>query len=308
MIGNEKGVMAMVAAGAIVFGFLGVPIRALNGFGMSAMEIALVRLGLTTLGIIAVAIATDRSAFRVGSMKDLLLFILIGFFKFMSDVTYLNAQISIELSLATLLQMTAPYYVLAFSFFLFKEKVTAKKVFAVLIAFVGCVLVTGVLTGGTEGMNLFGIVCAMLSGLFYSVYIVGCKISSNHGHHPTTTMIYVFLTASLLTIPFANVPHVAGMFLQLDSLMYILLLVFVMTLIPYYIEMWGVEKLSPNIVTMIAMLELVTACFVGFVFFDEVLSPLNILGMCLIVASIIVMDLRFKRKYRAYKERNTETA
>ena len=131
----------------------------------------------------------------------------------MSDVTYLNANLH-RAFLATLLQMTAPYYVLAFSFFLFKEKVTAKKLFAVLIAFVGCVLVTGVLTGGTEGMNLFGIVCAMLSGLFYSVYIVGCKISSNHGHHPTTTMIYVFLTASLLTIPFANVPHVAGMFLQ----------------------------------------------------------------------------------------------
>ena len=83
MSGNKKGVMAMVAAGAIVFGFLGVPIRSLNGFGMSAMEIALVRLGLTTLGIIAVAIATDRSAFRIGSMKDLLLFILIGFFKLM---------------------------------------------------------------------------------------------------------------------------------------------------------------------------------------------------------------------------------
>ena len=81
-----------------------------------------------------------------------------------------------------------------------------------------------------------------------------------------------------------------------------------MYIIPYYMEMWGVEKLSPNIVTMIAMLELVTSCFVGFVFFDEVLSPLNILGMCLIVASIIVMDLRFKRKYRAYKERNTEAA
>ena len=47
----------------------------------------------------------------------------------------------------------------------------------------------------------------------------------------------------------------------------------------------------PNVVTILAMLELVTACIVGFVFFDEVLSMMNILGMCLIMVSVMVIDI-----------------
>lgn len=304
MIEKRNEITAIVVLGYITFGFTGVAIRALNGYGMGAMDIALARLGLTTVGIIAVALVMDRSAFRINSPKDLLLFILIGFFKFMSDVTFLNAQISIELSLATLLQMTAPYYVLAFSFLLFKERISARKIAAVLIAFIGCILVTGILTDRTDGMDLFGVFCAMMSGLFFSVYLVGCQVSSDHGNHPTTTMLYVFLTASLMAIPFADLSHTGSMFLDAGPLMYIIILVVVMTLIPYYIEMWGVEKLSANSVTMLTMIELIVSGIVGYVFFDEVLSPLNLVGMGLIVVSIVVMDIRFKRKLRLYKERN----
>ena len=104
-------------------------------------------------------------------------------------------------------------------------------------------------------------------------------------------MFYVFLVASLLTIPFIDLSCVGKMMMSTDSIPYILLMVFVMTLIPYYTEMWGVGRLSPNVVTILAMLELVTACIVGFVFFDEVLSMMNILGMCLIMVSVMVIDI-----------------
>ena len=283
--------VAVVATGAIIFGFVGLPIRVLNDLGMGAMEIAMVRLGITTIGIAAIALLTDRSALRMDSAKDLVLLVMVGVSKFLTDIACLNAQISIELSLATLLQMTAPCYVMVFSRLLFGEGITVPRIVAVAVAFVGCVLVTGVLTGDIDNMDIFGLVCGILSGLFFSLYLVGCKVCSNHGHSTTTVIFYVFLVASLLTIPFTDLSCVGKMMMNADSIPYILLMVFVMTLIPYYTEMWGVGRLSPNVVTILAMLELVTACIVGFVFFDEVLSMMNILGMCLIMVSVMVIDI-----------------
>ena len=217
--------VAVVATGAIIFGFVGLPIRVLNDLGMGAMEIAMVRLGITTIGIAVIALLTDRSALRMDSAKDLVLLVMVGVSKFLTDIACLNAQISIELSLATLLQMTAPCYVMVFSRLLFGEGITVPRIVAVAVAFVGCVLVTGVLTGDIDNMDIFGLVCGILSGLFFSLYLVGCKVCSNHGHSTTTVIFYVFLVASLLTIPFTDLSCVGKMMMNADSIPYILLMV-----------------------------------------------------------------------------------
>ena len=129
--------VAVVATGAISVGFVGLPIRVLNDLGMGAMEIAMVRLGITTIGIAVIALLTDRSALRMDSAKDLVLLVMVGVSKFLTDIACLNAQISIELSLATLLQMTAPCYVMVFSRLLFGEGITVPRIVAVAVAFVG---------------------------------------------------------------------------------------------------------------------------------------------------------------------------
>ena len=297
MVETNKKAALIVALSAASFGFLGVPVRFLHENGFAPLDITAVRLFVTTIALVLIALVVDRDLFKVRK-KDLLFFILFGFFKLMSDVTLFRAQVTIELSLSTLLQMTAPYYVLVISLFLFKERITLMKILAMLVAFIGCIFVTGVITGGMHSLDFVGVASALISGLFFGLYTIGCKLSSDKGYKPVTTMMYMFLFASLMTIPFANDVKVVESFVDVHLTLGVLSLGILMTLIPFFVSTWGVQKLEASKVSLISVMEVITACIVGYFLFDEEMTVLNIIGMSLVVASIVIMDLKINREIR----------
>ena len=300
MVETNKKAALIVALSAASFGFLGVPVRFLHENGFAPLDITAVRLFVTTIALVLIALVVDRDLFKVRK-KDLLFFILFGFFKLMSDVTLFRAQVTIELSLSTLLQMTAPYYVLVISLFLFKERITLMKILAMFVAFIGCIFVTGVITGGMHSLDFVGVASALISGLFFGLYTIGCKLSSDKGYKPVTTMMYMFLFASLMTIPFANDVKVVESFVDVHLILGVLSLGVLMTLIPFFVSTWGVQKLEASKVSLISVMEVITACIVGYFLFDEEMTVLNIIGMSLVVASIVIMDLKINREIRKRK-------
>ena len=307
MVETNKKAALIVALSAASFGFLGVPVRFLHENGFAPLDITAVRLFVTTIALVLIALVVDRDLFKVRK-KDLLFFILFGFFKLMSDVTLFRAQVTIELSLSTLLQMTAPYYVLVISLFLFKEHITLMKILAMLVAFIGCIFVTGVITGGMHSLDFVGVASALISGLFFGLYTIGCKLSSDKGYRPVTTMMYMFLFASLMTIPFANDVKVVESFVDVHLIVGVLSLGVLMTLIPFFVSTWGVQKLEASKVSLISVMEVITACIVGYFLFDEEMTVLNIIGMSLVVASIVIMDLKINREIRKRKSSVEETS
>ena len=306
MAETDKRAALFVALSAASFGFLGVPVRFLHDNGFAPLDITAVRLFVTTIALVIVALVVDRGLFKVRK-RDLLFFILFGFFKLMSDVTLFRAQVTIDLSLSTLLQMTAPYYVLVISLFLFRERITLMKILAMLVAFIGCIFVTGVITGGMHSLDFVGVASALISGLFFGLYTIGCKLGSDKGYKPVTTMMYTFLFASLMTIPFANDVKVVESFVDVHLILGVLSLGILMTLIPFFVSTWGVQKLEASEVSLISVMEVITACIVGYFLFDEEMTVLNIIGMSLVVASIVIMDLKINREIRKRKTSSEET-
>ena len=306
MAETDKRAALFVALSAASFGFLGVPVRFLHDNGFAPLDITAVRLFVTTIALVIVALVVDRGLFKVRK-RDLLFFILFGFFKLMSDVTLFRAQLTIDLSLSTLLQMTAPYYVLVISLFLFRERITLMKILAMLVAFIGCIFVTGVITGGMHSLDFVGVASALISGLFFGLYTIGCKLGSDKGYKPVTTMMYMFLFASLMTIPFANDVKVVESFVDAHLILGVLSLGILMTLIPFFVSTWGVQKLEASKVSLISVMEVITACIVGYFLFDEEMTVLNIIGMSLVVASIVIMDLKINREIRKRKTYSEET-
>ena len=306
MAETDKRAALFVALSAASFGFLGVPVRFLHDNGFAPLDITAVRLFVTTIALVIVALVVDRGLFKVRK-RDLLFFILFGFFKLMSDVTLFRAQVTIDLSLSTLLQMTAPYYVLVISLFLFRERITLMKILAMLVAFIGCIFVTGVITGGMHSLDFVGVASALISGLFFGLFTIGCKLSSDKGYKPVTTMMYTFLFASLMTIPFANDVKVVESFVDVHLILGVLSLGILMTLITFFVSTWGVQKLEASKVSLISVMEVITACIVGYFLFDEEMTVLNIIGMSLVVASIVIMDLKINREIRKRKTYSEET-
>lgn len=296
MEGSQKVALLLVIIASIMFGFIGVCSRNLHAMGLSSTDLSLVRAFVVTVIMFFFILFTDRSKFRF-QLKDIWIFILFGAFKFLSDFFLFGAQERTSLALATIFQMTAPCFVMVVSLFLFGEKITPRKMSCMLIAMVGLVFVCNILDSSGDvsvGGALFGIA----SGLFYALFMIGSRSVCNHGYDPKTATLYIFMFAMLLSLPTANIPNVAGAFANPDALMYILILGIFLTAIPFFIFYWAGAKISPTTVSVIDILEAVSAAFVGWIFFGEALSPLNIVGMAIILLAIVLMNVSIIAKVR----------
>ncbi|MCQ2079370.1 MAG: DMT family transporter [archaeon] len=309
--GTRHGRAVLCAlVGAVMFGFLGIFTRYLHvDKGVASFDVATLRLLLATVALLLVLVIVERAELRVHP-RDLPFFILFGVFKFLSDGTLFFAMGQINISLATLLQMTAPYYVMILSLFLFRERITAQRLIAVMMTFVGCMLVTGVLIGESR-LDLLGVVSALLSGLFYALYLLGGRVGTRRGYHPVTLLFYYFLfgtvSAMLFTALTSDLPGTLVRLAEPDVLGAALFLGVGLTLIPYYLYAYATANASTTLVSMVSVVELVVATLVGYVFFDEVLSALNILGISLVLGSIVVADVHISRRVRERRAQDAST-
>lgn len=283
-----------VLIGAVLWGFIGFFSRNLYDEGFSPMQVAFTRMLIGTAVLALGLVIFDRTCFKI-HRRDIWIFVFFGIFKILSDLFLFKAQVLIHLSLSTVLQLTSPYWVLIFSVFLFGEKITFKKVFAICMAFLGCILVTGVLSEDVQ-FDTIGVMFAILSGISYATYTTGTKVLMNRGYSANTTLFFVFLISTFICIPFSDVAAIPPLVVDWEVVGNLLGMGVLMTLVPYYLQIYALKYISPVSVNVIGLLEVASAVIVGIIFYGETLGILNFIGMVLIPASIIVMNVDLKRR------------
>ncbi|MCQ2069593.1 MAG: DMT family transporter [archaeon] len=281
--------MAILIA-AVLWGFIGLFSRNLFDAGFTTMQVTAVRMGIGTAVLVVCLALFDRKCFHIRK-KDLWIFVVFAIAKLASDVLLFQAQTMIHLSLSTVLQLTSPFYVFLFSIFLFGDRITVKKITAIVIAFVGCLLATGVLEKDID-FNLIGIVCAILSGVAFATYVTGTKLIITKGYSANTTLLYVFVIGTVMIIPFADLGGMASTVVFNEHTLFdILSIGILMTLVPYYLQAYCLKYMDAVKSNIINLIELVVATLVGFVFYGESLGVLNILGLVMIPMAIVLMNL-----------------
>ncbi|MCQ2079476.1 MAG: DMT family transporter [archaeon] len=293
---NPSAYIAVLIS-ATLWGFIGFFSRNLYDEGFSPIQVAFMRMLIGTLVLTFFLLLTDRACLRL-KRRDLWIFVFFGVFKILSDLFLFQAQVVIHLSLSTVLQLTSPYWVLVFSVFLFGERTTLKKVFAICVAFVGCILVTGVLSKDVN-FDLVGVLFAIMSGISYAVYTVGTKVLMNRGYSSNTVLFFVFAISTIICIPFADTVDIPGKVVDLEVVWNLLAMGVLMTLVPYYLQIYAVRYISPVSVNVIGLVEVVAAVIVGWIFYNESLGWLNFIGMVLIPLSIVIMNVQLRRTAEA---------
>jgi len=303
---NQKriiGVSAVLIA-TMCFGFLGLFNRFLqNDFGLASIDVTFVRLSFASMILLIILAIFAPGTLRI-RLKDTPYILLFAIFKLLSDLFLFNAQTTTSLSLATLLQMTSPYFIMVFSFLLFKEKITAKKFIAMIIASIGCVLVTHVVTGHLS-LDAAGILSGIMSGLCYGLFLLGNKVYYDRGMNPAASLFYTFLFASVIILPFIQFEPLGNTITDITGLGACLVFGAVLTLVPFYLLAISLRYLEPTTVSVLGVMELVASTMVGFFFFEEVLEAVDIGGILLVIASVFIINaeifLWFRRKYGEYR-------
>ncbi|MBQ8165266.1 MAG: EamA family transporter [Clostridia bacterium] len=295
---NASALYVLLAG--ILWGTMGVFSTYLNSLGMGSFEVAQVRI---TLGLVIVAVYLvifNRKMFKV-KIKDLWCFFGTGVISllFFSCCYFASIEMT-SLSVAAVLLYTAPTFVMVMSLFLFREKLTGNKILALLMSFVGCILVSGVLTGGK--VSTVGILLGLGSGFFYALYSIFGRYAINRGYESWTIVLYTFLFCSAGCAFFADWSVICDAAVSSPNIWLILLgLGFVTAFLPYVFYSKGLEKLESSKASIIASVEPVVGTIMGMIFFDQFPDVWGYIGIALVIGAIVMLNVKFRAKEKSIK-------
>lgn len=290
---KNKALIAVLAAGAF-WGTMGFFARSLYAAGFGPLEVAQTRI---TTGLIFVGLYIlffNRNLFKI-KLKDLWCFLGTGIVSLLLFSTcYFSALNYTSLAVAAILLYTAPFFVMLLSLVLFKERMTGKKVFALLLAFAGCVLVSGV--GGNESFSVKGILLGLGSGFFYALYSIFGRYAINRGYGAWTMTFYTFLFCSI-GCAFLSDWQVIGSVMATSSanVLWVLGLGFVTAFLPYVLYSTGLEHMESSKASILASVEPVVSALFGVFVFHETLSVWGVLGIAMVIGAIIVLNVKGKK-------------
>ena len=276
-----------VILGAACWGLIGVFNRLLGEVGVSVWNRVTIRNFLSLVLMTVVFALFKRSVFRI-KLRHLPIFIGAGLFSVLGlAVTYFNCQMHCSLAVAGILLYLAPSFVVLMSALFWKAPITKRKVMALVVAFLGCVLVSGIMSGALT-VSVTGLLLGIGAGFCYATY----TIFAHYGleHYDSLTMIYwTFFFAGLGSLAFLNWGELAPALPHGTTWIGMAGLVVIATVLPYLFYTKGLEVVESGKASIIANVEPVVAALTGVVFFHEVLNVWTALGIVCVLGGVVLL-------------------
>ena len=279
----------MVVTAAALWGFIGVFVRILSEAGLDTMQINGARSIVCTILLFIALMIYDRRILSIRP-RDIWLFAFPALMKVIMDVCYIEAQLELSLSLAAVLMCTDCYFTLIVSFFLFRKDVTLSKIVAAIVGFTGCAVLVGLFTEDPGNINAVGVLIGLAAGLAGTFYAVGLKVTMNKGYGPITTLFYVFLLSTLMLLPIMDLPGTV-VILSNDTryIGFLVIIVLFFTMTPYILYSRGLKELDPSTVNIILFVDIAASAVAGFIFYNETLDLVDVMGFAMILFSLILV-------------------
>jgi len=285
----KKMAPLLVILGGIFWGIAGLFVRYLASYGIDSLQISCIRMISAAIIMSVVILIKDKSLFKI-DLKDIWIFICGGAFSvFFTGVFYFNTISISSLSVACILMYTAPVFVLIASFFIFGEKFTYKKLVAIILAFSGCVLVSGLLESEEANFSLSALFSGILSGIGYASYSIFGKFSLKK-YSPYTYTLYAFIfagAASLFAADFSLIFSIA----RENPLLYGFypFTGFMISVVPYLLYTLGLSEMESGTASVLACVEPLVATLIGVFVFCEPITLLSVIGIAFIMTSMIIL-------------------
>ena len=282
---------------AILFGLNGGVSRVAMGSGLTPEAFTTLRVTGATLVFVAYATCFRRSALRRPRGTGLLLVIALGLVGVAGlQLTYNVAIDRLPLGLALLIEFLAPVLVVLWVRFVRKEDVRPQMWIAVVLAVVGLGVVSRVWNGlAFDGL---GIVMALLAAVCFATYFLLGEHNVGFDD-PLRIILWAFVVATVcmnLIQPIWTTPSLPSTTsglgrlsdLQVNPWLVLAVVVVLGTVVPFFLEMVALRHLPATIVTVVAMLEPVIAVILGWAWFEESLTAVQMLGVVTVLAGIVL--------------------
>ena len=291
---RKKGVLLLLFAG-ILWGCMGYFVRHLTALGLDQVQIIFFKMLIGAIVLFLFMLIKYPRLLCIKRWQDLWFLAasgLISMFGF--NFFYFKAMEVTTLALAGVLIYVSPGITLLLSAVIFKEKITVKKICALLLIFGGCISAGGVI-GGVNNITIGGFLLCMGAAFCYGLYSIFGRIAVNHGYHPYTTTLYNMIFCFLGCLPLVDFSGIIAS-LSPALLAYSCGLSIFCAAVAYVFYTAGLQYVEASEAAMLATMDAVTAVIISVFVFDELLTVWTVLGIVLIIGGICVMNLSAKQK------------
>ena len=192
---------------------------------------------------------------------------------------------------ATLCYYFAPIILVAASPFVFKEKMTVKKLLCIFAALVGMCFVSGVAENGIPSIaELKGVLLAVGAAVLYaSIVMLNKKVTGIPAYDKTIMQLAI---SALVLIPYnALSGNFSGLSLSPFVVFMLIFVGIVHTGIAYYLYFGSMEALHSQTLAILSYIDPVVAVILSALILKESMTPLHILGAVLILGAALVSEM-----------------
>ena len=286
--------------GAIFFSFNGVVAKLVLTSGLSSMRLTQVRCGgaFIFLGLYMFLRYRDKLKAKKEDLPLLFAYGIIGFL--MVQALYFVAITRLNVSVALILEFTAPIWIVLWLRFVKHKVVPSLMWVAIFLAFSGLVLIAQVWKGQT--LDPIGVTCALLDGIVLaSFFLLGEKLTAKRDVE--SLMVYGFGFASLglaIAMPLWSYPteiftqsmNLQGRFdaFNLPGWVLIAWVIIMGTIVPYLLVVKGLKLLSASTSSVMGMAEPVLAGVFAWIWLSETWNLIQLVGGVTVIIGIILAD------------------
>ncbi|MFP7226308.1 DMT family transporter [Priestia filamentosa] len=289
-------VYIITIAGATCWGLIGLFIAPLYARGFTAWDVVAIRGIFTFVILFLLMVVFYRDQLRT-RLIDHVFFAGAGIFSIaLFNFFYFEVFSQSSLSLAVTLLYTGPLFVTILSLLFFKEPLTIRKGWALVLAVTGCAFVVGLLPFGQGSIPMKTLVMGILSGFCYALYSIFSKpITKRYSALTITT--YTFFYTSIFMLLTSDIIRKTDQFQSADVWVAALLLALVATVAGFAFYTSGLKHLEASKASILATIEPIIAVLTGVLFLGEQLGGWQVLGIALVLYSaILVTQGRSKAK------------
>lgn len=277
---NKKTGIVLVALSAASFGVMPVFIRGAYASGASVYTTLFLRFAIAAFIIFPLLLIMKKP---MPSKKKIVSFFLLGaVFYVAQSLFYYLALTYTTASVVALLLYTYPAFVVALSVLVLKEKVTAVKIVALVLALSGAMVVSL----GELDANLLGVGLALLSAVSYTIYILinSRVVEEGEGLQATAFIILGSAVVFGITTAFVGFEPPSGT-VGWASMVAIAV---VSTVFAFWAFLTGLEMVGASSTAIVSTLDPVVAVLCSVLFLSESLSLNIVVGGCLVLAALLL--------------------
>lgn len=197
---------------------------------------------------------------------------------------------------ASVIMTITPVIILILSIFFLNEKLTKLKVFGILLAFSGGVLLTALGNSTRTGDNVaLGNLCIFINAISYSIYVIIIK-KLTAKYHPFTFIKWLFLFGIVLTLPFGYQETLEIQWQTFTPYIWFSFLFVVVgaTFGTYLLNPLALNSLKASTVGTFIYLQPVIAGVFAIIMGVDVVSPVKLMAMVLIFLGVYLVTKKTK--------------